>query len=203
MGGRKSTIRKLRQSFCRPAYADVPFDLVVVGFKFLVVDRPVLTITVACGCLEFEVTISIAYARPAEGLAAHLPSANPHERLVIGKGVRKFPVVDEKLMTIFVAGVAEPLYGLIPQECLLISEAAVTHAVRPDMLSEIAGGTPWRSGFEDQHFHALLCEGLSDPAAAGAGTYYECVVELRFGHCSTDSQKVAARDHVTRRATPQ
>src|ERR1019366_3284541 len=58
---------------------------------------PPLWSVLARGRLEFEVTVSIADACPAERLATHLPAANPHERLALREGVRKLPVADEEL----------------------------------------------------------------------------------------------------------
>jgi hypothetical protein len=38
----------------------------------------------------------------------------------------------------------------------------------------------------------LLGKDLRDPAAAGAGAYYECVIEFGLGHCSEYVQGCSA-----------
>ncbi len=90
-GGEEFPIRKLWQAFHGSAYADVAFHAVIIRFQVFVGDGPVLAITIARGRLELEVTVAIADARPAEGLAAHLASANPHERFVLAERCTEAP----------------------------------------------------------------------------------------------------------------
>jgi hypothetical protein len=46
-------------------------------------------------------------------------------------------IVDEKPIAVFIAGVAQPLYGLLGEQRSLIPKAAVPHAVWLDMLGKI------------------------------------------------------------------
>ena len=136
----KLSVGHLRQAFARSADADVAFDAVVVGLELFVADGPVFAVAVAAGGFEFVVAVTVALARPAESFSADLAAANPHERFVGGKCVRMFEIVDEELMTVVVAGVAEALDRLIFQEALLISEAAEFQLIGPDVFGEIASG---------------------------------------------------------------
>src|ERR1043166_5497263 len=88
----------LRQTFARTAHADEAFYLIVVRFDLLVANRPVFSVPVAAGGLEFVVAEAIAFACPTKCFSSHLPAADPHERLVYGKGVGMLQVIDEKLV---------------------------------------------------------------------------------------------------------
>src|SRR2546429_2598914 len=74
----------------------------------------------------------VAFARPAEGLAAHLAATYPHKRLVERKGVGILVIVDEKLVAEFVARVTEPLDGLALKQRLAVAEAAKLDLIRSE-----------------------------------------------------------------------
>ena len=135
-------VRKLFETFTRAADADETFHAIVVGRELCIADGPVFAVAVAAGGLEVVVTEPIALARPAERPPADLPAANPHERLVGWKGVGILVIVDEKLMTVVIAGVAKPLHRLVLEQSLLIAEPAKFQLVGPDVLGEIAGRHP-------------------------------------------------------------
>src|SRR4030095_12906066 len=116
--------------------------------------------------LVVVITDPVALARPAERPPANLAAANPHERLVGWKGIGILVIVDEKLMTVVIAGVAKPLHRLVLEQSLLIAEPAKFQLVGPDVLGEIAGRHSGRSGFEHEHAEATLGDLLGDPAAA-------------------------------------
>ena len=90
-------------------------------------------------------------------------------------------VVDEELVAVVVAGVAEPLDGLVFEQLFLIAEAAVLELVGPDVFGEVAGGHARRAGLEHQNFDALFGQFLGDPAAARAGADHDHVIG-RGGH---------------------
>ena len=173
------------EAFARSADADVAFNPVVVGRELCIADGPVFAVAVAGGGFEFVVAVAIAFARPAERLPADLPAANPHERLVRGKGVGVLQIVDEELMAVFVAGVTQPLHRLVLEQALLIAEAAELQLVGPDVLSEIARRDARRSSFEHEHGESTLGHLLGDPSATGAGTDDEHFI--RHGVHKTDS----------------
>ena len=110
---KKLAVGQLRQIFGRSADADKILNAIVIRFEILVAEGPILAVAVIAGGLEFEIAVAIANAGPTKSLAAHLPSANPHERLVGRKCIRMVVVIDEKLVAVIVAGIAEPLHGLV------------------------------------------------------------------------------------------
>jgi hypothetical protein len=57
-------------------------------------------------------------------------------------------IVNEELVTVFVAGVTHTLDGLRLQKALLVAEAAKLQLVGPNVLGEIAGGDARRSGLK-------------------------------------------------------
>src|SRR3954471_8962854 len=144
--------------------------MVVVGLELFVADRPVFAVAIAGGRFEFVVTVAIAFASPAESLATYLPAANPHEGLVDGEGIRILQVIDEKLMAVLIAGIAEALYRLVLQQAALIAESAEFELVRPHVFGEIASRNARRSGLEHQDRQATLSYFFGAPAAAGART---------------------------------
>ena len=75
-------------------------------------------------------------------------------------------IVDKELMTVVVAGVAEPLYRLVLEQSLLIAKPPEFQLVRPDVLGEIAGWHSGRAGFEHEHAEATLGDLFGYPAAA-------------------------------------
>src|SRR4029077_17865130 len=119
---------------------------------------------------EFVIGEPIALAGPAERLAADLASADPDEWFVRRKRVGVLEIIDEKLMAIFVAGIAEALHRLILEKPLLIAEAAKLQLIRPDVLGKVAGGNPRRAGFEHDDIEAALGEFFGHPSATGTGT---------------------------------
>ena len=130
-GRKELAVRHLLQAFTRAAHADEAFDFVVVGFELSIVKGPVLPVAVAPGRLELVVAVAIALARPAERLAADLPAANPHEGLVWREGVGILMVVDEELVAVFVAGVAQSAARADPgKQRPLVAEAADTSVDR-------------------------------------------------------------------------
>src|SRR2546429_7369086 len=131
-GRQKLAVGHLRQALARAAYTDKRFDFFVVRLEILVTERPIFAIAVAAGGLELVVAISVAFARPAEGLAAHLAATYPHKRLVERKGVGILVIVDEKLVAEFVARVTEPLDGLALKQRLAVAEAAKLDLIRSE-----------------------------------------------------------------------
>src|SRR5215470_12344956 len=121
---KKLSVGHLREAFARSADADVAFDEIVVGFEIFVPNGPVFAVAVTTGGFEFVIAEAIALARPAESFPSDLPAANPHERLVRRKCVGMLDVVDEELMTKFVARVAQALHRLRFQQALLITETS-------------------------------------------------------------------------------
>ena len=174
----KLSVRQLRQAFPRTAHPNVVFHQIVVGFEFLVADGPVFAVAVAGGGFEFVVAVAIAFARPAEGLAPDLASANPHERFVGGESVGMLQIVDEKLVAVFVAGVTQALHGLRLQQALLIAEAAELQLIRPDVLGEIASRNARRSSLKHDHGETAFSEFLGNPSAARTGTDDQGFVDL-------------------------
>src|SRR5579859_684940 len=165
----------LLQSLARTAHADVAFHAIVIRFHFFVADGPIFAVAIATGRLEFVVGVAIALARPTEGFASNLAAANPHERLVGGKGVGIFQIVDEELVAIVVACVAEALHGLVFEQALLIAEAAEFELIRPDVFGEVARGNSGRTGLEHQHAEPALRNFFGDPPAAGPGADHQNV----------------------------
>ncbi len=159
-------VGKLRDLLARSAHADEVLDAVVVRLQLPVADGPVLTVSVAARRLELVVAEAVALARPAEGLAADLPAANPQELLALGKRVRVLVVVHEKLVAVLVAGVAEPLHRLVLDQLLLIAEAPVLELVRPDVLGEVARRHARRPGLQHQNAQPTLGRFLGHPSAA-------------------------------------
>src|SRR5262249_27628958 len=85
--GQESSVRAVGDSFFRAGNTDELLHLIVVRREIRIGQGPVLAKPVsACG---FEVIIREAEtpACPANRLAANLPAANPHKRLVLGRGV--------------------------------------------------------------------------------------------------------------------
>ena len=159
-------VRKLFEPFARAADADKPFHAIVVGREIGIADGPVVAVAVAAGRFEIEIAEPVALTRPAERPSTDLTSANPHERLVGGKGVGVLVIVDEELMTVVIAGVAQPLHRLVLEQPLLIAKPAEFQLVGPDVLGEIASRHPGRAGFEHEHPETALGDFLGDPAAA-------------------------------------
>ena len=81
-------------------------------------------------------------------------------------------------MAVFVAGVAEPLDGLVFKQRSLISEAAEFQLVGPDVLGKVPGGKARRTRLEHQHFHSVFSQLLGNPASAGSRADHEGVVNL-------------------------
>ena len=78
-------------------------------------------------------------------------------------------IVDEELVAVFVAGVAQALHRLCLEQALLVAETAELQLVGPDMLGEIARGGPGRSRFKHEYADPAFGEFFGDPSAAGAG----------------------------------
>src|SRR5262245_7301083 len=114
------TVRKLLEPLARSADADETLNAIVVRRQLGITDRPVFAVSIAARRFEVVLAEPVALARPAERPASDLAAANPHERLVDGKRVRILVVVDEKLVTVVVAGVAQPLHRLALQQALLV-----------------------------------------------------------------------------------
>ena len=89
-----------------------------------------------------------------------------------------FVVIDEELVAVIVAGIAETLDRLVFEQLFLIAEAAVFKLEGPDVLGKIAGGNARRSSFEHEHFHALFGQLLGHPATACAGSHYDHVIDF-------------------------
>ena len=114
----------MRQALARTAYADITLDQIVVRFELPVADGPVFSVAIAAGGFKLVVAEAITLARPAKRLAPDLAAANPHERFVGGKGIGMLQVIDEELVAVLVAGVAQALHRLRAQKLALISKAA-------------------------------------------------------------------------------
>src|SRR5215217_4814759 len=132
-------VRKLCETFDRAADTDETFHPIVVGCDLGIAYGPVFAVAVPAGGLEVVVAEPVALARPAERAPTDLAAANPHERLVGWKRVGILVIVYEKLMTVVIAGIAEPLHRLVLEQSLLIAEPAKLQLVGPDMLGEIPG----------------------------------------------------------------
>ena len=169
-GRQKLSVGQLRQALARSTDTDIAFDHVVVGLKFLVADGPIFAVAVASGSLEFIVAVAIAFARPAERLSSNLTAANPKEGFVRGKGVGVLQIVDEELMAVFVAGVAQALHRLRLKQALLVAKAAELQLVGPDVFGEIACRYTRRASFEHNHGDSALGQLFGDPSATSAGT---------------------------------
>src|SRR5579872_158495 len=165
----------LLQSFARTAHADIAFHAVVIRFHFFVADGPIFAVAVAAGRFEFVVGIAIALARPAEGFASNLATANPHEWLVGRKCVGIFQVVDEELVAVVVAGVAQTLHRLVFEQALLIPEAAEFELIWPDVFGEVASRNSGRARLEHQDGEPALGNFFGNPAAAGPGADHQNV----------------------------
>ena len=86
-------------------------------------------------------------------------------------------VVDEELVAVLVAGVAEPLHGLVFEQRFGIAESAELQLVGPDVLGEIAPRDARLAGFEHQDGHSALGQLLGHPAAARSRTDDEGVID--------------------------
>src|SRR5207245_3775324 len=152
-GRQEPSVRHLLQALSRTAHADEAFNLVVVRLQVLVAEGPVLLVPIATGRFAFVITLAVDLSRPAERLATDLAAANPHERLVQRKRVGVFVIVDEELMTVFVAGVAKSLDGLPFEQRSLVPEAAEGELIRPDIPGAVSGGDAVGAWLEDRDVH--------------------------------------------------
>ena len=183
--GEKFSIGELWQALASAAHTDVFFDFVVIGLEIFVGDRPILAIAVVASALKLEVAITVTDSRPAKRFPADLSSANPHERLVLGKRVGVLGIFDKELAAVLVACIAEPLDRLLLEYGFLIAEAPESHPVWPHVLSEIASRYARRAGFEHEHFHPAGSKHLCHPSAARARADHYCVVRFWLrGHYS-------------------
>ena len=171
-------VGELFEAFQRPAHTDKALDFVVVRSQFPVVERPVLSVAVAAGGLEFVVAVAIAFAPPAECLPAYLPAPNPHKRLIGRRSIGILVFVNKELVAVFVAGVAQPLHGLIRQQRFLISKTAELQLVGPNVFREVTRRDARRAGFQHENGQAMLSQFFSHPAAAGAGPDDDGIVNL-------------------------
>ena len=176
-GRQEPSVRHLLQALSGTAHADEDFNLVVVRFQILVPEGPVLLVPIATGRFEFVITVAVALSRPAERFATDLAAANPHERLVQWKRVGVLVIVDEELMTVFVAGVAKSLDGLPFEQRSLVHEAAEFELIRPDMLGEVSRGNARGTCLEHQDVHTLFRELLGHPSSAGPGANHKGIID--------------------------
>ena len=101
-------------------------------------------------------------------------------------------IVDEELMAVLVARVAEALHGLILKKSPLISEAAKFQLVRPHVLGEIPGGNARRPGLQHQDRETTLRDFFGYPAATGSRTDHQHVKHIfpRNEHAADSLAKV-------------
>ena len=99
-------------------------------------------------------------------------------------------VVHEKLVAVFVAGVAQALHGLVFEERLRVTEAAELQLIGPDVLREVARGEARRAGFEHQDQHPALGQFLGHPTAARARTDDQCVKHSKLGLANLHESRI-------------
>ena len=171
------------KTFGHAGDADVFFDDVVVGRDVGVADGPVFAVAILRRGFEIPIAEAEADAAPDVGAAAgHPHAAHPIEGLVGGRGVGLFEIVDEPVVSVFVAnfkfgldgaGFADDFFGQI----------AIFEFERGLVFGEVFVGLR-AAGFEKGNFQAGFREALAGPASGSAGADDDDVVRLvfLFGH---------------------
>ena len=179
----KLAVGKILEALGAAGDADIFFDEIVVRLNIFVAEGPVFAVAVVRGGLEIPIAEAQADAAPDVGAAAgHPHAAHPIEGLVGGSGVGLFEIVDEPVVSVFVAnfkfgldgaGFADDFFGQI----------AIFEFERGLVFGEVFVGLR-AAGFEKGNFQAGFREALAGPASGSAGADDDDVVRLvfLFGH---------------------
>src|SRR5215510_1925505 len=100
--GQKLAVRQLRQLFVSAGDSNELLDFVVIRREVGVAYRPVVTITIAAGSLEFVIRQPVGLATPHDRAAANLASSDPFKWFSTGSCIGIIDVIDEELMAVFV-----------------------------------------------------------------------------------------------------
>ncbi len=176
-------IGKMLQAFGSAGDADVFFDEIVVRFDVFVAQRPVFAVAVEGSGLEIPIAEAQADAAPDVGTAAgHAQAAHPVERLVGRRGVGLFEIVDEPIVSIFVANPKFDLNGSRLAD-KFGSFVAILELEFRLVFGEILVGLR-AAGFEKSDLQAGFREALASPASGSPGTDHDDVKRMIFllGH---------------------
>ena len=170
------SIGKRRVILLRSADADVVLRDVVVRREIGVRNRPVLTVSVVTVGSEIEIAQTIALPAPHHGPSAHDAQPLPGERLVLGRAVGIFQIVDKPIVVVLHARVALLLDR--PRLHDLRRHIAEVQLVGRHVLGEF-GRRYIAPRFEQRHRQTGFRKSLGSPASSGARSHYNRIESLR------------------------